>query len=269
MAMPVAVFVINLDRSLDRLAFMREQAARAGFEFERVAAVDGLRVPVELRSYFAHILKNKPPIIDDGAVGCYASHLRVYQRIVESGSPAGLVMEDDVEVPGNIADVLRDLLDKLPRGWDFVHLAHLPTRAVRPLAALVSGARLVRYSRIPPNAAGYLISRSGAEKLLNPGILRFWAIDMDTRRPWVFGHDAYGVDPPPLLQLAMPTTIPRAPSRRSVRRGLPRPTRFSWTNSPLNTPAALAFNIRQLGPGWWLRCFVSNCSMKLRVGSRK
>ena len=39
MAMPVAVFVINLDRSLDRLAFMREQAARAGFEFERVAAV--------------------------------------------------------------------------------------------------------------------------------------------------------------------------------------------------------------------------------------
>lgn len=264
MGFPIAVLVINLDRSTDRLAFMRDQAARIGFEFERIPGVEGLNVPPDLAPYFAHIKKNKPPIIDDGAVGCYASHLKAYARIRDSGMPAALVMEDDVRVPNDIAAKLQELLSKLPAQWDFVHLAHARIRAVKPLLTLSDGARIVRYSRIPAKGAGYLMSRAGAEKFLNPGILRSWAIDLDTRRPWVFGHDAYGVDPPPLEQLPMPTTIPRAGERRSMRRGLPRPTRLTWTNSPLHTPAALIFNVRQLGPVWWLRCFAVNCFNMLR-----
>lgn len=269
MALPVPVLVINLDRSPERLAFMQAQADRIGFDIDRIPGVDGLNVPPELANYFTHIQKNKPPIIADGAVGCYASHLRAYQRIQDAGAPCGLVLEDDVQLPDNLPEVLDEILHSLPAGWDFVHLAHRPTRAVKPLVALSSGAAIVRYSRIPPNAAGYLMSAAGAAKLLNPNISRFWAIDLDTRRPWLFGHDTYGVDPPPLLQLPMPTTIPKSRTRRSARRGPPRPTTFSWTNFPLQTPAALVYNVRTLGPAWWLHCFAANCASRLRGDPRR
>jgi len=241
--------------------FMREQAARIGLEFKRIKAVDALNVPDDLAGYFAHILKGKPPIIDNGAVGCYASHLKTLKIFDESNEPAALILEDDALLPANIMQILNDMLATLPSGWDFVHLAKPPVRAYKPIAVLPCGRRLVRYSRMPPGAAGYLISKAGAVKLLNKSIPRFWPIDTDTRRPWVFGHDAYGIVPPPIQQLPMPTMIPRM--RRSARRGLPRPTRFSWTNTPFKTPASFVFNLRQLGLTWWVRCTVFNAGRRL------
>lgn len=250
-------FVINLDRSAERLTYMRDQLDRLGVAFERVPAVDGLHVPPDLAPYFAHIQRGKPPIIDDGAVGCYASHLKAYKHIVETGVPYALVLEDDANLPTNLQDVLNATLRALPEGWDFVHLCRPHTRAIRPLTPLPYGASLVRYSRIPAGTTGYLISQAGARKLLNPTIPRFWAIDTDTRRPWVFGLDVYGVAPNPIGHGGFSTTIPRM--RVSARRGLPRPTPYSWSNFPFRTPAALAFNLRKLGVRWWMRCFTVNC----------
>ena len=255
---PIPVLVINLDQSSDRLTFMRQQAERVGLEFERIPAVDALDVPEDLAGYFAHIQTGRLPIIDDGAVGCYASHLKALRRFEKTDAPAALILEDDALLPDNIVRVLDELMAALPAGWGFVHLSRPPTHAFKPIAVLPGSRRLVRHSRMPPGAAGYLISRAGSAKLLNKSILRFWAVDTDIRRPWVFGHDAYGVVPPPIQQLPMPTTIPKL--RRSARRGLPRPTRFSWTNTPFQTPASLLFNLRQLGLAWWVRCAVINAA---------
>ena len=104
--------------------------------------------------------------------------------------------------------------------------------------------------------------------MLNPGIPRFWPIDTDTRRAWVFGLDVYGVDAPPIRQSkAFPSTIRL--SRRSFglepRRGLPRPTAYSWTNTPLRTPRSFLFNAHKLGLAWWLHCFAINSVRKLRA----
>jgi glycosyl transferase, family 25 len=260
-ALAIPVLFINLDQSSDRLTFMRLQAERLGLEFERVAAVDGLNVPDDLAGYFAHIQTGRLPIIDDGAVGSYASHLKALRRFEHTGALAALVLEDDALLPDNIVQVLHELIAELPAGWGLVHLSHAPSHAFKPLGVLPCGDRVVRHSRMPPNAAGYLISRTGAARLLNKSIQRFWAFDTDIRRPWVFGHDAYGVVPPPIEQLSMPTTIPKL--RRSARRGLLRPTRFSWTNMPLQSPASLLFNLRQLGPAWWARCVAINAGKRL------
>ena len=257
----ISVLFINLDQSSDRLIFMRQQAERLGLEFERIPAVHALNVPEDLAGYFAHIHTGRLPIIDDGAVGSYASHLKAMRRFEQTDAPAALILEDDASLPDNIVQVLDELITALPAGWGFVHLSHAPTHAFKPIAVLSCGGRVVRYSRMPLNAAGYLINKAGAAKLLNRSIQRFWAFDTNIRRPWVFGHDAYGVIPPPIEQLPMPTTIPKL--RRSARRGLPRLTRFSWTNMPLQSPASLLFNLRQLGLAWWLRCAVTNAVKRL------
>jgi glycosyl transferase family 25 len=261
--MHIPVLVINLDRSSDRLAYMREQAVRIGFEFKRVPAVDGLRVPADLAPYFLHITRNKTPIIDDGAVGCYASHLSACRHIVASQAPVTLVLEDDVTLPNDLAHILDETLNALPAGWDFVQLAKPTRRAFKPLAALPCGRDLVRYSQIPSGTHGYLISRAGAAKLLNPAIRRVWAVDTDTRRPWLWGHDVYGLMPPLLIgwgKAALPSTIrTQTQYRKSARRGLPRPTTLTWTNLPFHDPRAIIFNVRKLGLAWWLSCLAINC----------
>ena len=259
----VLTFLINLDRSTDRLARMQAQFDRLGLSVERIPAVDGLAVPDDLAPYFAHIQLGKKPIIEDGSIGCYASHLQALRRVVETRAPYALVLEDDAGLPENFHAVIDDTLHALPRGWDFVQLSRRHQRAFRPLASLPFGGTLVRYSRVPAGTSGYLISQAGALKLLNPNILRFWAIDTDTRRTWLFGLDSYGVVPNPFRDQGLETTIRN--QRGSARRGLPRPTPYSWTNLPFHTPAAFAWNVRKLGVAWWLRCFIANCSFRSRA----
>ena len=149
-----------------------------------------------------------------------------------------------------------------------VHLSRRPDRAVKPLAKLPCGRSLVRYSRVPSGTAGYLVSRSGAAKMLNPLIARVWPVDTDTRRPWVFDIDAYGLVAPPLRQEVVASTIKAMGGKRRYRAGLPLPTRYSWTGQTLRSVHSAVFNTRKLGLGWWLRCLVINCAMKVRAALR-
>lgn len=254
------IFVINLDRSQDRLSAMRCQLDKLGLSFQRIKAVEGLDIPEDLAAYFAHHNRRGDPIIEAGAVGCYASHLRAYQQIVLSGVPYALVLEDDAVLPESLCALVQAVVRELPACWDFVQLAKPPRHAVQRLAALPR-ASLVRYSRIPSGTVGYLISRAGAKKMLNPAIERVWAIDTDTRRPWLFGLDAYGVVPNPISHGGFPSTLRSAAKR--WRRGMPRPTPYTWTNMPLHSPRGVIWNMRKLGILGWLRCAVSNGAIRI------
>jgi glycosyl transferase, family 25 len=258
------VLYINLDRDEHRRRLIHAELDRIGLTATRVPAVERLAVPADLAGYFAHVVQKRAPLIEPGAIGCYASHLRAYKKIIAEQAAATLVLEDDAVLDDDLAEVIRHTLAMLPADWDMVHLGQLSRYAVKPLAALPNGRALVRYSRIPSGTAGYLISLAGAKKMLDPEISRFWAIDLDTRRSWVFGLDVYGVVAPPIRpNKSLPSTIGYDIKLR-VRRGLPRPTAYSWTNTPLHTPRGLVFNVRKLGPIWWLRCFAINCAVKLR-----
>jgi len=259
------VLYINLDREQHRQRFIEAGLDRIGLAATRLPAVDQLAVPPDLAGYFAHVVQKRAPLIAPGAIGCYASHLRAYKQIIAERAAATLVLEDDAILDDDLAEVIREALAVLPAGWDMVHLGQSPRHAVKPLAALPNGRTLVRYSRIPFGAAGYLISLAGAKKMLNPAIPRFWAIDLDTRRAWVFSLDVYGVVAPPIRQnKKLPSAIGHR-IKSTARRGLPRPTAYSWTNTPLRTPRGLVFNVRKLGPLWWLRCLAINCALKLRA----
>jgi glycosyl transferase family 25 len=200
-------FVINLDRSLDRRTFIEAEAARIGLRFERISAVDGLNVPDWLRGEFLAPDGSIASSLIPSEVGCYASHLLVHKRIVLEGLPCALVLEDDVELEIDLLPTIAAAIAAAPAGWDYIHLSGLVRRTVYSLAALPSGRHLVRHSRIPTNTGGYLISRSGAEKMLAPS-LRIRPIDQEFRRPWLRGLDVLAVYPSPVIWSDhMPTTI--------------------------------------------------------------
>jgi glycosyl transferase family 25 len=226
----VPIFLINLDRSPDRLSFMQQQAERLSLAFERIRGVDGVRgLPDWLVPQFLTTDGTVASRMSNGEVGCYASHLVVFQEIVRRGLEAAIVLEDDVTLADNFLDASCKAIGAAPAGWDCIHLSTRFKNPCHTLRRLGSPHRLVRYSRLPAGSAAYAISRSGAEKLLSLGVRRR-PFDMEFRYAWLANLDIVGVWPAPAVQESLhATTIDaawRTPAKtRGViwKRRLPKP----------------------------------------------
>ena len=150
----IPVYVLNLARSPERRAFMTEGLARAGIAPEFVAAVDGRarRLP-------------RHPRLSAAETALILSHRKAWRRLLASAAEYAVVLEDDTHLGEGFATVLGadwgrlsfDLV-KLETSFDRVWLAR------RDVA--LSGRTLRRLGAEHLCAAGYLVSRAGALKLL-------------------------------------------------------------------------------------------------------
>ncbi len=84
------VYLINLDRSPDRLNFFQSQADRLGLPFERISAVDGRRLTAEeLRDAVSASYEFQP--VNAGEIGLFQSHKRAWEKLIDSGEPHAAV----------------------------------------------------------------------------------------------------------------------------------------------------------------------------------
>lgn len=192
---PTTVFLINLDRCPDRLAAMDAQLSRLGIGYLRISGIDGQEnVPFRWRSEF-----DGTSNMQSGEIGCYASHLLVYEEMLKRGCVCAAVLEDDVEIAEDFTCAVNEALRCAPEAWDIIHLSTRFKRPAFPVRRLECGRALVRYARLPVNSAAYLISARGAAKMLAPGP-RKWPVDLEIRFAWERGLEVLGVYPAPALQ---------------------------------------------------------------------
>jgi glycosyl transferase, family 25 len=238
--MNIPAILINLDRSADRLARMRAEFARVGMAFERFSAVNGTDLPPNVRSYFCDASGRMASFLRDGEIGIYASHLSVWQNIAagQYGSNPVMVCEDDLALPENIRDMLAEVLDRAPIGWDIIRFSSETKRRIMPVALLASDRALVRYTRSPINLGAYLVTQQGAAKLIRSIGIRKMPVDRDLTCPWLFGIDEFGVLPPPIEQ-NIGQSIISTMGGRARDRNLLRRSRDKWRR--------LVFNLRKLG----------------------
>jgi glycosyl transferase family 25 len=255
-------FYINRDRDQDRRQALEEHLRVAGIAGERIGAIEGLAVPAEFRDMFfkGSVLHSQ---LRPGEVGCYASHLKTMKVIVDRDIDYALILEDDAILPADFQTIIAQVLARLPQGWDLVHICRDANRAVKPVAALDHGRRIVRYSRVPETTTAYLVSRTGARKFLRP-IKRYWPVDTDFRQPWRFGLEIYGVDPCIIRPNGhFASAIHGMGNHSRLRRGLPIPSAYCWTGNPLHTPEGIVFNLKKLGPTAWALCSVHNTMRRI------
>lgn len=192
---------INLDSDADRRVRMQAEFARLGLSSERLDATRWTALPeAEQARLYAPALNARQfhkPLVN-GEKGCYASHLRCWQWLLDSDHPALVVLEDDVALKPEFAAVI-DAIAKLPTGWDMVKLiGRLDETKGEKLShstSLLNGFALADYQRVPSLTAGYVISRSGAQKLLASRIPFGRPIDVDLRHWWENELHIQGVVP--------------------------------------------------------------------------
>lgn len=241
MAQTFPALLINLDKDTDRLATCTRLFESAAITFTRVAGVKGNAPPQHLAKQFA----NSP--LKAGEIGCYASHLLAMEQVHRPT----LICEDNLTIPdvASFKPTVEALLKALPSEWDLVHLMK-PKKATSPVASPISGHRLVRLSKVQRGLSAYLLSPSGAAKILK-ATPRIWTIDDDVKTFWRFHLDIYGVKPGLVQRAKIPSTIDAIEHRGHKFR------HFRTFNFDQYT-RGIPLSIQHMGFQPWLLCQLKN-----------
>jgi glycosyl transferase, family 25 len=133
-----------------------------------------------------------------GEKGCYASHHKAWNWLVESGLPALVVLEDDVQLTPQLFDVINSL-ESINFRWDMIKLIGREKEKIRARKNLVKDIDLIEFRRVPSLTAGYIISRTGAMKLLKERKPFGRPIDVDLRYWWECNMRILGINPSCLI----------------------------------------------------------------------
>lgn len=102
------IFVINLETEQVRMKKMEQQLNSLGFVFERIPAVNGGKLSQDKISELydekkaVQVLGRKLRLAE---IGCSASHMLIYRKIIEENISISLVIEDDAIISPKIKDL--------------------------------------------------------------------------------------------------------------------------------------------------------------------
>lgn len=184
--MQIPVVFINLDSDAVRRTRMEAELERVGIQGERLEAVRWTQLPVQeqARLYSPELnARQYHSKLVNGEMGCYASHLKAWQMLLDSEHQHMAILEDDVCLTLSFEPALQALLE-LDQPWDMVKLIGRQREKLRSRRALIDGHDVVEYARVPSYTAGYLVSRAGAQKLLASRQPFGRPIDVDLRFWW-------------------------------------------------------------------------------------
>lgn len=188
---------INLEKDLERKSRMQQQLAAQSIHFKRLPAVWWADVPqAEKDALYADQRNAKQyykPLVN-GEKGCYASHIYAWRQLLASDAQAMVVLEDDVQLHADFAQVIQDL-SHIVQPWDMIKLVGREQEKVRAQRPLSQAHHLIQYTRVPSLTAAYVISRAGAQKLLSSRVPFGRPVDVDLRFWFENDLQIFGVQP--------------------------------------------------------------------------
>lgn len=160
-------YLINLDRSVDRLAQMEREFGQYGLKFTRVAGVDGrLLKQEELDAVTAPVRRWEIPI-PPAEIGCFLSHRKCLEIIANGEDSFAAVFEDDIILSHEAQKVLSDS-SWIPPDADIIKIETFNTVILLDVSSKIKNSDF-RYARLLSKhlcAGGYIVSREAAKHML-------------------------------------------------------------------------------------------------------
>lgn len=170
---PYDVYVINLDKATDRLGHFKKQVASSDLvshSFIRFPAINGatLDIPSMVSSKALWEISQAERTgfrlrhyqLSRGAVGCYASHMRLWESILKTDKEVALVFEDDAQIYPTLNSYLTTTA--FPEDFDIILLGFVCFKCHKDEGT----GGFIRVKRFF-GLHGYLISTRGIRKILN------------------------------------------------------------------------------------------------------
>ena len=128
------MYLINLKRRPDRLKKFMEKFNQSDLKNNNILkfnAIDGSILDInkifisdvakaEIKQIETTGFRTKHYQLTRGAIGCYLSHIQVWEHILDSKHNAAIIFEDDANVPVNIKQTIQNNMRYIPKNWDIV-----------------------------------------------------------------------------------------------------------------------------------------------------
>ncbi len=167
-SMTLPIYIINLDRRVDRWQVISEDIERLGLTPTRIPGVEA----ATLAEFDEQERKSgKPPTlpaINLGSAACMIGHTKALKSLLKSESPAALILEDDAELALDTPSLMQST-DWWPDGSMLIRLedGRRHRRLLRRVCGKTPAGRdLRRLEKFSPGSAAYLVNREGARLLL-------------------------------------------------------------------------------------------------------
>ena len=190
--------VINLDKSHQRLARISSRLDELEMPYERISAVFGESLSAsELGAFYSRTLNAKiyRRPLSNAEIGCYMSHIKAWQTIVDRGLPCALVMEDDLIIDNEIKEFAQKL-SASNTGWDIVKFyCRKSNPKITARVPIGSNHQLCRFEKVPIGNLAQLITFNAAKKLLETRKNFGRPVDDDIQHWWEADLNVLGVFP--------------------------------------------------------------------------
>ena len=164
--------IINLESEPRKLHLTKCLTARGGYSGERLNAVDGRNLP----TFALHALGETEEVYERNGAGAIAtalSHMKAWEQLLQSSDEHCLVLEDDA-VPFTHWEYHRETVESTLQTTDILWVNQRLSRVIGtdkiPVEAVTDPTTVLldRPGNISGTGAdGYIVSRKGAEKLLD------------------------------------------------------------------------------------------------------
>ena len=163
----IPVFFINMEDAADRRDWFEAQANRLGLKVRRVAAVAGRELPTQTLDRLTGSIHSGTPL-GPSEIGCFLSHRRAWEQVLESHAPWAFVAEDDLHLAADVA-VYFHSTGWIPDDADLIKAETTFRRChfAREGAPTADGRHLRQLYSLHGGAGGYFISRKAAQNALD------------------------------------------------------------------------------------------------------
>ncbi len=160
----ISALVINLEKSVDRLEFQKNQLTKLGISMQRLSAIECEDISEKDYELQANGWERK---MRPAEVACFLSHKAVWQYVYESNKP-WLIMEDDALLAKSVPAILQAIEDNNLK----VDYINFETRnrhkwLSRRSIDLVNDYQMRKLFQDRNGSAAYLLFPTGAKKLLS------------------------------------------------------------------------------------------------------
>ncbi|MDL2401231.1 glycosyltransferase family 25 protein [Rhizobium mayense] len=183
---PLPVYLINIGRATDRLAEIQRQSNQFGIRIERVEGVDGTLLPQSQWIDVDHdrFRRRHGRVILPGEYGCYRSHLMALRQFLADGGESAVIIEDDVALDGDFLDRAMAAKEAAPNA-EIIKLVNHRWGGFRAATSSRMGDVIGRCLFGPQGStACYLVTRSGAEKIVKSLAVMSLPWDVAIERGW-------------------------------------------------------------------------------------
>ena len=210
------IFVINLDRSTERMQMMDARLEKLGLRYTRVPAVDGSTVDLAAETMIDAVKYSRAhgKSVVPSEVGCYVSHYNTMKEfLLRSNKKYALVLEDDMLFDDGFMAALESLLKN--ESWDMVKLNGLKSRRGNVRKARLTERHWLAVNFFPQSKSGaYLINRKAAEAYTAKLMPMFMPFDHEFTKFWKYGLRGFSVLPFPAKEDGAPSLIDYMALRR-------------------------------------------------------